>query len=63
MDCTAHGVAESQTRLRDFHFHFSLSYTYSCLGENRVDYTSNGSILESEDPWLEGMAIQPSILA
>ena len=26
MDCTAHGVAKSQTRLSDFHFHFSLSY-------------------------------------
>ena len=23
MDCTAHGVAKSQTRLSDFHFHFA----------------------------------------
>ena len=25
MDCTVHGLAKSQTRVNDFHFHFSLS--------------------------------------
>ena len=63
MDCTIHGVAKSQTRLSDFHFHLSLSYTHSCLEENRVDYTVNSLIPESEDPWVEGMATQPSIFA
>ena len=24
MDCKVHGVAKSQTRLRDFHFHFTV---------------------------------------
>ena len=26
MDCIVHEVAKSQTRLSDFHFHFSLCY-------------------------------------
>ena len=26
MDCIVHGVAKSQTRLSDFHFHFQLSH-------------------------------------
>ena len=25
MDCTVHGLAKSQTRVNDFHFHFPLS--------------------------------------
>jgi len=29
MDCIVHGVAKSQTRLRDFHFHFiPLGFSY-----------------------------------
>ena len=27
MDCRAHGVTKSQTRLSDFHFHFSQYHT------------------------------------
>ena len=27
MDCTAHGVAKSQTQLNDFHFHFHRYFT------------------------------------
>ena len=29
MNCIVHGVAKSQTRLRDFHFHFSHTHTHT----------------------------------
>ena len=28
MDCMVHGVAKSQTRLNDFHFHFTFNRLY-----------------------------------
>ena len=31
MDCIVHGVAKSQTRLSNFHFHFSLCQLLACL--------------------------------
>ena len=41
MDCTAHGVAKGHTRLRDFHFHFSLSSLICFLHKvSRTPYSS-----------------------
>ena len=44
MDCIVHGVAKSQTRLSDFHFHFHVKngikskHCYACLLERfRID--------------------------
>ena len=31
MDCIVHGVTKSETRLNDFHFHYSLWYYYQFL--------------------------------
>ena len=31
MDCIDHGVTKSQTRLNDFHFHFSLKRWTECF--------------------------------
>ena len=31
MDCIVHGVAKSQTRLSDFHFHFSQNFIEICM--------------------------------
>ena len=44
IDCIVHGVAKSQTQLRDFHFHFhvkngiKLKHCYACMLERfRID--------------------------
>ena len=31
MDCIVHGVAKSQTRVSDFHFHYSIVDSYSTI--------------------------------
>ena len=37
MDCIVHGVAESQTRLSDFHFLFILFYDYVMMPKLKVE--------------------------
>ena len=34
MDCIVHGVAKTQTRLSDFHFHFGFISCHSTLYDN-----------------------------
>ena len=39
-DCTIHGVAKSQTRLRDFHFHFIME-SYINIGKINAFFNEN----------------------
>ena len=38
IDCIVHGIAESRTRLSDFHFHFFFFFTFlkffGCIGSS-----------------------------
>ena len=36
MDCGVHGVSKSQTRLSDFHIHFSLSVVITSFCQNKI---------------------------
>ena len=36
MDCIVHGVAKSQTRVSDLHFHFQSLLTSSLQGLNEI---------------------------
>ena len=36
MDCRVHGVSKSQTRLSDFHIHFSLSVVITSFCQNKI---------------------------
>ena len=36
MDCRAHGVVNSQTRLSSFHYQYYYTYTYTHILENKV---------------------------
>ena len=40
MDCIVHGVAKSQTRLKDFHFHFLslMRETLWCIQHYGIQY-------------------------
>ena len=48
--CTVHGVAKSQTRLNDFHFHCSLSCLDMNTGTQEADFKSKFS---SKHPFLD----------
>ena len=61
MDCIAHRVAKSQTRLSNFHFHFSL-VSQTLKNPPAVQETWVQS-LGWEDPLEEGMATHSSIPA
>ena len=40
MDCIAHGVTESQTRLRDLHLYFRLEFSTHSIMSSANDFTS-----------------------
>ena len=64
MDCIVHGVAESQTPLSDFHFHFfpdgASGKEPVCQCRRRKTQVRS---LGQEDPLEEGMTTHSSILA
>ena len=51
MDCIVHGVAKSQTRLRDLHFHFHFSTCFQ--NRSRLTDTENKLIVTKGEKWGE----------
>ena len=46
MDYTVHGVAKNQTRLNDFHFHFSLQRQHwETIGEDDKDKVDDDEVV------------------